>query len=181
MATVTPPDALADDALYEVVDGRVVEKPPTGAYSTLLASAFQDALSPWVRERQLGRVVTEMLFRINRAKELQRRPDVAFVSAEKWPLHRPVPNVDAWDVVPDIAIEVMSPSNSTAATQAKIRGYFKAGVRQVWVVHPETAEVYVYDSPKSVRIFERGDVLDGGPLLPGFQLPLAGVFQAEGE
>lgn len=180
MATATP-TPVPDDVLYEVVDGQVVEKPTMGAYSTWLATVFQDALSPWVRQRQLGRVVTEMLFRINRAKNLQRRPDVAFVSAERWPLDRAVPDEEAWDVVPDIAIEVMSRSNSAAEVQAKIRAYFKAGVRQVWVVHPTTAEVYLYDSPKSVRIFERTDVLDGGSLLPGFQLPLTSVFHAPAE
>lgn len=180
MATAMP-TPVPDDALYEVIDGQVVEKPPRSAYSAWLASRFQNALGPWVEQRRLGRVVTEMLFWIDRAKDLQRRPDVAFVSSERWPLDRQIPDEEAWDVVPDIAIEVVSRSNTAAAVQAKIRAYFKAGVRQVWVVHPLTAEVYLYDSPKSVRIFERADVLDGGSLLPGFQLPLASVFDAPAE
>src|SRR5690348_7949325 len=106
MATITPPDTRPDDVLYEVVDGQVVEK-PMSAYSILLASMLQETLGPWARERGLGQVVSEMLFLINRAKSIQRRPDVAFVSAERWPLQKPVPTADAWDVVPDIAIEVM--------------------------------------------------------------------------
>ncbi|MDR3635234.1 MAG: Uma2 family endonuclease [Isosphaeraceae bacterium] len=179
MATVTPPDTVADEPLYEVVDGEVVEKPAMGAYSTWLASIFHDALSPWVRERQLGRVVTEMLFRINRAKDLQRRPDVAFVSFERWPQHQPIPDEPAWDVVPDLAIEVVSRSNSAAEVQVKIRDYFKAGVRQVWVVYPTTREVYAFDSPTSVRILERANVLDGTPLLAGFLFPLASLFEDE--
>lgn len=180
MATATP-TPVPDDALYEVVDGQVVEKPNKGAYSGWVASRFQNALGPWVWERRLGRVVREMLFRLGRSQDLQRRPDVAFVSSERWPLDRQVPDEEAWDVVPDLAIDVVSRASSAIEVHTRMHEYFKAGVRLVWVIYPKAGELYAYDAPTSVRILGRHDMLDAEPLLPGFQLPLASVFAAPAE
>ncbi len=59
----------------------------------------------------------------------------------------------------------------------KVEEYFRAGVERVWVVFPGAKKVYVYESPTSVRILTAADTLDGGPVLPGFQLPLANLFR----
>lgn len=165
-----------DDVLYEVVDGQIVEKPPMGVYSAWLASLLQSALGPFVFERQLGHVVTEVLFLIDRKRNLQRRPDVAFVSYERWPRGRRVPEGAYWDVVPDLAIEVNSPSNTAREILRKIRQYFLVEVRRVWVVYPDDFVVYVYTSPTQVRILQRGDVLEDEALFPGFRLPLDSLF-----
>jgi Uma2 family endonuclease len=120
-----------------------------------------------------------MLFRID--KDLQRRPDVAFVSAERWPIGRRIPDDAAWDVVPDLAIEVVSPTNTAAEVLARVREYFQAGVRRVWVVYPNERLIYTYQSPTSVRVLQAGDDLDGDPLLPGFRLPLTTLFEDQAE
>ena len=120
-----------------------------------------------------------MLFRIDRATELQLRPDVAFVSHARWPRDRPAPREAAWDVVPDLAVEVVSPSNSANEVIDKLHEYFQAGVQRVWVVYPKTSEVYVYEAPQRVRIFGRTDELDGGAILPGVRLPMAHLFTLE--
>jgi Uma2 family endonuclease len=122
-----------------------------------------------------------MLYRIDQAKDLQRRPDVSFVSHARWPIRRRVPDVPVWDLVPDLAIEVVSPSNSANDVQKRIHEYFNAGVIRVWVVYPEEREVYVYSSPKQIQVLQIGDDLDGGELLPGFRLPLAALFEDEAE
>jgi len=115
---VPPPTAIApiipDDMLYEVVDGQVVEK-KMSARETEIASILVGMLTPYLRTNRLGKVVGEMLFRINPENDLRRRPDVAFVSHARWPFNRRVPNVPVWDMVPDLAIEVVSPSNSASA------------------------------------------------------------------
>ena len=143
MATATPPDAAAEDVLYEVVDGQVVEKPPMGSFETDVATFLTGLLGPFVRERRLGRVMAETLFRIDRAKDLQRRPDIAFVSDARWPARRRAPNCAVWDMVPDLAIEVISPTNTANYVVDKIADYFGAGVRLVWVVYPRRGLVYV--------------------------------------
>ena len=85
-------------------------------------------------------------------------------------MKRRVPRTEGWDVVPDLAVEVISESNTANAVAIKIEEYFQAGVRVVWVVLPVTKKVYVYESPTQVRILQVGDMLEGGDLLPGFQV-----------
>jgi len=167
--------------LYEVVGGQVVEKPPMGAFESTLASLLARWLAPYADENHLGLVVTETLFLIDPTGNLKRRPDLAFVSVERWPLRRRVPRTEAWEVVPDLVIEVISLDDGADQLVQKIEEYFRSDVRQVWVVHPGTSKVYVYDSPTTVRILQLGDDLDGGTLLPGFRLPLAVLFGQEDE
>ncbi len=184
MTAVSPPTAIAptipDDMLYEVVDGQVVEK-TMGAFETGIASLLVEILGPFARANRLGRFFGEMLFRIDLAQDLQRRPDVAFVSHARWPCNRRVPDVPVWDMVPDLAVEVLSPSNTAIAVNRKIHDYFKAGVARVWVVYPEQAEVYIYSTPQQVQVVGIGQELDGGDLLPGFRLPVAVLFEDQPE
>ena len=134
-----------------------------------------------MKTQRLGRALIEFVFLIDRAKNLQRRPDVAFVSHAKWPVHRRVPDVAVWDMVPDLAIEVVSPSNSAGQVQGKMHEYFNAGASGVWVVYPEQQEVYVYTSPIQIRVVQLGQDLEGGDLIPGFRVPLAALFEDEAE
>ena len=181
---VLPPDSLTaglpHEMLYEVVDGQVVEK-TMSARETEIASILVGLLIPYLRANRLGKAVVEMLFRIDREKDLRRRPDVAFVSHSRWPFNRRIPMVTPWEMVPDIAIDVISESNSAYEVQKKIHEYFAAGVRQVWVVYPDQAEVYVYSSPTQIDVFTNGQEPDGGDLLPGFRLPVAVLFEDDPE
>ena len=183
MATATNPTEIAPpdgDVLYEVVDGQIVEK-TLGAFEADIATLLTGFLVPFVRTHRLGRVMTEAVFRIDRDAGLQRRPDVAFVSDERWPWNRRAPKGSPWDMVPDLAIEVVSPSNKANEVVRKLREYFRAGVRQVWVVYPETSQVYIYDAPDQIRVLGRDKELDGGALLPGFRLAVATLFEDEAE
>ena len=171
--------ALGRIDLFEVVDGRVVEKPPMGALEVFLASSLMRWLAPFVDEAHLGCVVQEMLFLLEDSPELKRRPDLAFVSAERWPIGKRVPRTEAWDVIPDLAVEVISQSNTADEVAGKIEEYFHAGTRQVWVVYPVTSKVQVYESPTQVKILQVGDELPGDPLIPGFRLPLSVLFGEE--
>jgi Uma2 family endonuclease len=184
MTPIPPPTAIApiipDDMLYEVVDGQVVEK-TMGAFETGIASLLVEILGPFARANRPGRFFSEMLFRIDIGQDLQRRPDVAFVSHARWPYNRCVPNVPVWDMVPDLAIEVISPSDMMSAVLRKVHDYFKAGAIRVWVVYPEQAEVYIYSTAQQVQVVGVGQELDGGDLLPGFRLPVAVLFEDEPE
>jgi Uma2 family endonuclease len=180
----TLPPALFDSEaakFYEVVDGEIVENPPMGARESILASFLQDLVSPVARSNRLGRVVTETLFLLDPSRKLKRRPDLAFVSAQRWALKRPVPETEAWEVVPDLAVEVISKNNSAYTVARKIDEYFDAGARGVWVVYPITSKVYVYDSPTRVRILQLGDELDGEEVIPGFHVALSTLFEPEEE
>ena len=171
-----PATEVEPEGLYEVVGGKIVEKPPMGVYEAEIASIIARLMGNFALSNHLGRAVAEMLFRIDPERPLDRRPDVAFVSHERWALERRAPRTAAWEVVPDLAVEVLSPGNRTVDDGQKIEDYFRAGVRTVWLVYPNVAKTYVYTSPTSVSILDLGGTLDGGPVLPGFRLPLITLF-----
>ena len=169
--------ALSDpDALYEIVDGQIVEIPSMSVYSATIARRILFAIQDVARPARLGVAMIETMFILDPVANTQRRPDVAFVSAERWPLDRPISTTGEIEVVPDLAIEVVSPSNKRGELSRKVRQYFRLGVRQVWVVEPETHEIFVHHSPKTIEIFEDGDILDAGEIIPGLRLVVFDLF-----
>jgi Uma2 family endonuclease len=169
------PLSMPGDRLYEVVDGRIVEK-NVGARETEIAGNFDQLLGAFVRTNRLGRVIPEMLYRIDQARDLQRRPDVSFVSVARWPLRRMVPSDAVWDLVPDLAIEIVSPNNTAYQVEDRRIEYIQAGVHRVWIVYPRHRIVYDFTSITQVRILTTDQEIDGGELLPGLRLPLAAIF-----
>ncbi len=163
------------DILYEVINGQIVELEPMGAYETALASELAFYLRLFAREHSLGLVVTETLFVLNAQQNLRRRPDAAYVSYDRWP-EASVPHASAWDVVPDLAVEVLSPTNIIDKIDEKIVDYFAAGVSLAWAIFPDTGRVYVYSSANQVTVLERSESLTGGDVLPGFELPIEKLF-----
>jgi Uma2 family endonuclease len=169
----------ADELLYEIVDGRRVELPPMSVYANLVASTLFGEFAVFCRAHPIGRILAEMLFRLPLSGSRNRRPDVAFVSYDRWPKNRPIPPRDnAWEVVPDLAVEVVSPHDLADEIIQKLTEYFQAGVRLVWIIYPQQRLVYVYDSPTQIRGLNHADELDGGTVLPGFRVPLAILFPA---
>jgi Uma2 family endonuclease len=173
--TGVPPEN--EDGLYEVVDGERRELEPMSALAVSLAAALLRYMANFVWEHKLGIAVPEMLFVLDAGHKLKRRPDVAFVSYAHWPDRTP-PDTEAWNVVPDLAVEIVSPSNLAKEIDTKITDYFAAGVKLVWVVYPTSGRVYVHSSPKHVRVLGRDEELDGGDVLPGFRLPIAALYEA---
>ena len=179
MATVAPerPEILSEpEGLYEVIDGRVVEK-PMGVYEVWLAAWVCKRLDRFLDLTPLGRAVPEMIFDLRPTIDRERRPDVAFVSFDRWARNRQVPQARSWAVVPDLAIEIVSPTNTADEVADKLGEYFMVGVRSVWVVYPRQRNVYAYTSPKEVRVLTEGDELDGGNVLPGFSIPVQTIFE----
>lgn len=166
---------------YEVVDNRIVENPPMGALESILANYLTVLMDSFARAGQLGRAVSETLFLLDSNRKLKRRPDLAFVSARRWPLKRGIPRTECWEVVPDLAVEFISETNTADQIDKKIDEYFDAGVSVVWIVYPGTRKVYVYDSPTNVRILRVGDQLEGGAIVPGFRIAVSELFEAGAE
>ena len=173
----TAPTTAIDEPLYEIVNGQMVEQPPMGADESRLAFRLASKIDQLAERGGLGQAVTETLFRLQSRPNLQRRPDAAFVSTTRWPRGRRIPRGNAWDVIPDLAVEVISPTNLAEEVPTKVREYFEAGVRRVWVVYPHESLVYEYDSPRSIRVLGLDDALEGGEIIPGFRLALADLFE----
>jgi Uma2 family endonuclease len=167
-----------DEPLYEVIDGQRVELSPRGAYATTLAFQLGCFIQIHSDALRLGRATVETLFNLM-ALGRKRRPDVAFVSYQRWPRKRRVPTGEAWDVTPNLAVEVISPSNLAEEAIEKVAEYFRAGVELVWVVLPANEQVYVYEAANQILVLAKSDVLDGGTVLPQFRLPLSQLFASE--
>jgi Uma2 family endonuclease len=175
MATtpITPAATVDNDFLYEFVNGEVVEIAPMGVYETWIATVLIQSL---VGERKWGRAVVETLFDFTKTIGVKRRPDLAFVSFKRWPREKPVPRTEVWSVVPDLAIEVVSPTNSADDIVDKLAEYFQVGVERVWVIYPTQRQIYVYSSPTEVKVVPESGELTDDLLLPGFRLNVSTLF-----
>jgi Uma2 family endonuclease len=175
--TATEADVLAVHArerrLCELVDGVLVEK-AMGLRESFLAIALSSILWNFVKPRNLGLVTGEGgMMRL--VSGLVRIPDVAFISWGRLPDRR-VPTDPIPDVAPDLAVEVLSTSNTAGEMARKCQEYFAAGVRLVWLVDPETRTVAVYTAPDQSTTLHEEQTLAGGAVLPGFALPVRELF-----
>jgi Uma2 family endonuclease len=161
--------------LYEVVNGQVVEK-TVSVDANAMAADLISFINEYSRPKRLGKAYTEILIAMPDRFEHNRRPDAIYVQHATWPVNRRRPSDQAWDIVPEICIEVVSPTDSSNEIWAKVVEYFDAGVKEVWVIHPTIDHVEVFTSIKSSRHYDRSDTLRGDPVIPGFELPLAELF-----
>ncbi|MBX9623925.1 MAG: Uma2 family endonuclease [Gemmataceae bacterium] len=168
----------ADRDHYEVIDGVPVELPPMSTDSQVLASRLVRHLGNHGADHDLGEAVSETLFKLPLPVDRNRRPDVAFVPYSRAPRNARLPSTSGWEVLPDLCVEVVSPTDTADEIMDKVREYFQAGVRLVWVFYPRHDLVHVYESLTAVRGLNRADDLDGGAVLPGFRLPLTELFPA---
>lgn len=180
--TATEEDVLEAEArtgrLCELVDGTLVEK-AMGYYESRLAVVLIAFLEAYLVEQDLGIVLgADGLVRMEPGQV--RLPDVSFFAWEKFP-NRLLPREAILDRQPDLAVEILSPSNTRAEMARKRREYFAGGARLVWEVNPETRRVRVYTAPDAfTEVGEEGS-LDGGPVLPGFSLSVRRWFERAGE
>ena len=159
--------------LCELIDGTLVEK-VMGIRESLLGSFLAELLGPFIRQRNLG-ILTGADGSYEMLSGLVRLPDVAFVSWDRLPGRR-VPSQPIPDVVPDLAIEVLSKSNTPGEMAGKRDEYFRAGVRLVWEFDPRARTARIYSAADKYRDLAVADVLSGDPVLPEFTLPLSQLF-----
>lgn len=166
---------LSAQGRYELVKGELIEMPPAGGRHGQVAMRIGIRLGAYVERQGLGEVfAAETGFYLAHRRDTVRAPDAAFVSRGRLPAG-PAPE-GYIDLTPDLAVEVVSPSDTASAIQAKVEDWLRAGTRLVWVVYPETRSVAVYGSLADVRILREGESLDGGEVVPGFSCPLAEIL-----
>lgn len=177
--TATEKDLLVfverDKRLVELIDGTLVEK-PVGWDESQIAMMIGHYLLEWVLPRKLGSVAgADATLRMKGGRV--RLPNVAFVSAERLATlpkpHPPIPSI-----APDLAVEVLSESNTRVEIRQKLKEYFESGTRLAWIVDPPTKTVAVYEAPteEPARTLREHESLDGGTVLPGFALAIAEIF-----
>jgi Uma2 family endonuclease len=179
LGTATEADVLAAlegprKRICELIDGVLVEK-PMGYTESLLATFLIVMLDAFVRPRNLG-LVTAPDGTIRLWAGRVRIPVVAYFSWDRLP-HRRRPQEPIPTVAPDLAVEILSQSNTEAEMGLKRQDYFAAGVRLVWEIDPESRRVAVYTAPELAdSMLTEADTLDGGVALPGFTLALQLLF-----
>ena len=160
--------------LCELEYGVLVEK-PMGWYESLLAALIIGKLLNYLEKNDLGQVLGES-GSLEILPGVVKIPDVSFISWARFPdqslPRRPIPSL-----VPDLAVEILSETNTKREMDAKLKRYFESGVRMVWYIDPSTRSAVNYlGIDLSEEIGPDGTLL-GGNLLPGFQLSLANLFQ----
>jgi Uma2 family endonuclease len=162
------------ERLLELINGEIVEKVPTEEHGEVVLNVA-GALRPFVRAHKFGKVSTEALHRIPGDDKNAVLPDVSFRSGQNLPSVRQ----GAVSTMPDLAVEVQSPSQSDAFMAEKAAYYLANGTRMVWLVFPGKRTVEVHQPGQNVIVLTADDSLDGGAVLPGFSLPVSEVFRLD--
>jgi Uma2 family endonuclease len=163
--------------LFELVEGTLVEK-PMGVRESRVAAMLIQILGAFAESNDLGIVLApDGMLRL--APGLVRMPDVSFLLWNRFP-ERKLPVEPIPDLAADLAIEVLSKSNTKREMRRKTGEYFAAGTRCVWLVDPVTRSIEVFSSPTSSARFTGDDPVAVGDLLPGLSLTPAELFRRAG-
>lgn len=157
----------------EIVDGKIEVKEMAGAKSGGIAARIIVEVGIHVKANKLGRLYTPdttFVFGAN-----NRMPDVSFVSAARIPADGEP--VGKWNFAPDLAVEVVSPTDSVKKIRGRLDNFFAADVAEVWIVEPEVGVLSVYHEPlKPTQILTKNETLIGSLVLPDFELDLNQIF-----
>ncbi|MBL8848933.1 MAG: Uma2 family endonuclease [Planctomycetaceae bacterium] len=172
--TATEADALANEHC-ELIDGVLVEK-AMGYPDSRIGQVIASYLEIWLAQSKLGFVIGDGAMTRMQTGNM-RIPDVC-VTLWTRVGGTEVPGEQISGVVPDIAIEVLSPRNTEREIERKRLEFFDSGTEQVWIVRPRTQTIDVWTSVSQMSVLGIADSLNGAPVLPGFQVQVLEVFEA---
>lgn len=164
-----------DGRRYELIRGELRQMAPAGPTHGRLAMRLAAHLFQHVEAHHLGTVyAAETGFQLRQDPDTVRAPDVAFVSRQRL---ETVGEIEGyWPGAPDVAVEVISPSDRYTDVEDKVVEWLEAGSRMVIVVNPRQRSVIVYHSHTDIVRLTEEDALDGGDVVPGWQLPIKEMF-----
>ncbi|HEV8307346.1 MAG TPA: Uma2 family endonuclease [Methylomirabilota bacterium] len=165
------------DVRRELVNGEVIEMAPVGGVHGDVTLKIARRLAEHVERHGGGKVLVGdvgFVLSLPADPERVRAPDVAFVGSARLPEGR-LPQ-GFLSGAPDLAVEVLSPSDNPVDVQQKVRDYLEAGARLVWIVAPQAKTVTVYRRDGSARLVREAEHMDGEDVLPGLTVPLADVL-----
>ena len=168
--------ASVPDGKAELVRGELRVTPPPGAPHGAAATNLVLLLGVHVNANRLGRVFGDSFgYILTQLPQTVRVPDLSFVQADRLPPEGIGPGLLRF--APDLAVEVLSPSESASELEEKLADYTAAGTRLIWVVDPARRTVMILAPAQPVRWLQEADVLDGGEVVPGFSCKVAEIFE----
>lgn len=172
--TAADVERLPEDERFELIRGERRDVSPTTGQHARIQTRLARFMDAYADERKLGAVYTEGGFLISQNPDTLQAPDVAFVQIGRILIEEE--DAGFMPLVPDLAVEILSPGDRTSETLEKVRAYLDAGVLAVWVIDPKRQRVTIWKSDLTVQELQTGETLDGGEVLPGFQVPVADLF-----
>jgi Uma2 family endonuclease len=160
----------------ELVRGEVIETMPPGGRHGEIAGAIVALLRTWIKQGIGGYVGVEAGFVLNQQTALVRAPDVSYVRIDRIPKDG-VPEA-FWAIAPDLAVEVISPSETADVIREKVRDFLTAGTPLVWAVYPRTQEVIVHTPDGLARTYSAEDTIEYPDVLTGFSCKVAELFDS---
>lgn len=159
----------------ELIRGVYCETMAAGRKHGVIAMTLGALVITHVRPRKLGQVMgSDAGVLLERNPDTVREPDLAFISADRLPLDADPPGY--LEVIPDLVAEIISPNDRSPGINDKTRMWLSYGVRMVWEVYPERREVWVHQLGQPRVVLGEDDTLDGGDILPGFNIPVRDIF-----
>lgn len=161
-----------EDKRYELDEGQMIEMTRPAYKHNRVLVKLTVAVAKYLEAHPVGEVLnSENLYAL--APLTRRAPDLAVILGDR---RAELENAKVIPVIPEIAAEVLSPSESPRTIHRKLRQYFEAGVKEVWLIDPETQEVEIWTGPQLPERELSGKDEVTSPLLPGFALKLGDLF-----
>ena len=168
---------------FELIDGEQRPmSPPVAGHSSAASTLFL-RLGNHVNANGLGKVFLEAVFVLEDVPgwvKGSRVPDLTFYSAERLSAYQTA--VPDWKskpfiLVPDLVVEIISPTDRYSDVQDKVELYLHDGVKVIWVLDPQRSRITIYSQNSKQQItLSAEDSLDGGDIIPGFSIPVADIF-----
>ena len=178
LMTIEEVEAMGPEAeRYELIRGVLREVEGMSEKHGAIGGRVHIYLGGFVLQHDLGELfISDSRFTFRGNPPSWTAPDIAFVSSARLPRYE---FADGYSRrIPNLVVEVKSPSNTEAEILEKIAVYLAGGVTLVWLVRPAQRTVTVFRQNRPELILHDDDVLDGEDVLPGFRLPLSDIFRA---